>query len=134
MADGYVKRRRIYGDVSGSLLVGTLVGQTALLPGRPKYTICLQRSNLHASGLLAGATWALQDSTGVPITGPLSVATADTSDMAGLNDYGANGLKLTEGAGLTFVPSATGAAGSVIWEAYYLQTGVGQSTTIDRRI
>lgn len=120
MSDGYLRQRQIYGNYSGSLSVTSLTGQTTLVTAKPAgkldtgYSIFVQRVKITVTGALAGATWSVQDSTGVQVTGNVTVASAPAVFEY---DFGPEGFELSTSANLVFVPSATGASGIITWDA-----------------
>ena len=116
MADGYVRQRHYYGDLSGSVEVGALTPGSVLATPRKQSRIFVQRIQIVVSGMAAG-TWDVQDSvTGQSLLpgGPLSVAATQNLIV----DLGANGLGLTPLANLVFVNNGAGAVGSLTWDAY----------------
>lgn len=118
MSDGYQRYRSWHGDSCGSLIVTALTGTTTLLTPPPQTTIFLQRIHIHVSAPFA-TTWSIQDSSGVLITGNISVAAAPTSDpTAAEYDFGPKGFGLTPGASLKFVPANAGAIGDITFDAY----------------
>jgi hypothetical protein len=117
MSDGYLRKREFYGDGSGSLSVTAFTTQTTLLTCRATDAIHLQRVHLHVNTGIAGLSWAIQDSAGMPVT-TVSAAAPTADPAAAEYDFGPNGLTLTTGASLQFVPSAPGAIGAVTWDAF----------------
>ena len=83
------------------------------------YTIWVQRVHIHVTAGMMGTTWNIQDSTGASITGNVSTTPSPTADpIAAEYDFGPEGVALTAGANLVFVPSSGGAAGVITWDAY----------------
>lgn len=130
MSDGYWRYRERYGENSGSLTVTTLTGQTTLqvCGFKGQNTIYVQRIHIHVN-TPAGVTWSVVDGAGVPVLGPYSVAQTTTTvgDLQSIPtqdpieaefDFGPVGFALTPGTNLIFVPSGTGAAGDITWDAY----------------
>lgn len=140
MSDGYRKQRNIFGNYGGSLQVTTLTGSATLVTPKPAstplspkdasdggYTIWVQRIHIHISTPLAGATWSVQDSNGVSLTGAVSTAQTTTTvgQLQGIPsqdpiqaeyDFGPEGVALS--GSLQFVASSPGASGLVTWDAY----------------
>ncbi len=115
MADGYLNSQKLYGNDGGSLVVTAFTGTTTLVTHRLKQTIYVQRIRVRVTAALAGTTWSIEDSTGVSLTGAMSVATAPADfDI----DLGSHGAGVTALADLLFIPSATGAKGVITWDAF----------------
>jgi len=109
----YARKRIIYEDVSGSLLVATSTDDTTLIADKANYTVHIQKIHMQTSTTNA-ATWTFQDGAGtVIINGAVNTALAH-QDF----DWGPEGLTLATGKGLVLNVSATGAGGSITWEAY----------------
>lgn len=131
MSDGYWRYRQWYTNDGGSLTVTTLTGQTTLITVgfKGQNTIYVQRVHIHVNTPSPGITWSVMDSAGVPVLAPYSVAQTTTTvgDLQSIPtqdpieaefDFGPIGFALTPGANLLFVPSGTGAAGDITWDAY----------------
>ncbi len=114
MSDGYRRQRVVYQDVSGALLVTALTPQTTLATVRKTNTIYVQHVHIQVTTVQAGTSWTLQDSSGIVLVASQPVTAVGGFDF----DFGANGVPLTAGTSLVFVPSGLGAAGSVEWDAY----------------
>ena len=112
--------RSTYGDYSGGLSVTPFIGTTTLATGKVNHAIYVQRVSIHVAGGLAGVTWSIEDSSGRPLSGAVSVATGPSHVDY---DFGPAGVPLKTGADLSFVPSATGVQGTVTWDAYRRQVG-----------
>jgi len=98
--------------------VTPLTGQTVLIVPRAKHTVYVQRVHVHVTAASPGITWSIQDSAGASLTGNLTAAVAPTLDPVGAEfDFGPAGVAITPGASLLFVPSGTGAAGVITWDA-----------------
>jgi hypothetical protein len=124
MSDGYRRQRLWYGDYGGGLLVTALTSNTTLIAGKTNYIVYVQRVHIHVNSPQPGVTWTVQDSNGNLVTGTVD-ATKQTIDPAGAEyDFGPAGIPLSAGAGLLFVPSASGAQGMVSWDAYQRQVPV----------
>lgn len=119
MSDGYRKQRNLFGNYGGGLLVTPFIGQSTLVPAKTLHTIWLQRVHVHVASGLAGVTWSIEDSAGNKITGDLVTTPSPTQDpIAAEFDFGPEGVPLTAGSNLLFIPSATGARGTITWDAY----------------
>ncbi len=115
MSDGYLNSQKLYGNDGGSTLVTVFTGSTTLVTHRPNQTIYVQRIHIHVTGVLGGGTWSVEDSTGVSLTGAISVATAPADFEI---DFGSHGVAITPLANLLFVPSSAGAKGVITWDAF----------------
>lgn len=121
MADGYLRRRRQYQDISGTLAVNSTGTTTTVKSARSaNYTLFIQRWRFRIT-TGAAQTWSVQDTNSSPLTisGLVDVSTAPSS--AG-EDFGPEGVPLTAGKNLTLTISAAGAAGIFEWEGYQKPT------------
>lgn len=118
MSDGYTRKRQFYGDWSGSLPVTAFVGQSTLVACKPSYAIHVQRVYAPVTGAVGGVTWSFKDSTGAVTIATESAATVTVDAASVTYDFGQDGITLPTGADFVFVPSQTGAAGAVTWDAF----------------
>lgn len=127
MSDGYRKQRIIYGNNSGSLVVGAATDDTVLITARTtSHVIYVQHVHIHFTTGSAGKTWSIEDTAGSPVTISGNIP-CDTAPLDVDLDYGAEGIALTQGKNLNLNVSAVGAAGIVTWEAYQ-KPGNGMTT------
>ncbi len=135
MSDGYRKQRNTFGNYGGSLIVTPFVGSTTLVAPNPAgsldsgYTIYVQRIHIHCSSGQAATTWNVTTTSGISLTGAVSVAAGTTTvgqdtsiptqdPIQAEFDFGPEGIALPVGDSLIFTPSSSGAAGVISWDAY----------------
>lgn len=123
-SDAYIDKRNQKGDRSGNLLVGPTVSPVVLIAARnANWTIYLQNLRVHlATPGFEGSYWSFRDSTFMQISG--QIQTDHTSVSMGFPysfdiDFGPNGIALTAGADFVFDPIASGAYGTITWNAYH---------------
>lgn len=125
-AEGY---RKFYRDKSTSLTVGTSTDDQAsfIAPKSTDHQIWVQRVTISPT-TYAAKSWSIEDSNGTAKVIALASipATAPTTggDASFVFDFGAKGVPLTVGKGLTLNVSATGAAGIVTVLAYEMLANV----------
>ena len=122
--DGYLRKRQIFGNNSGSVQVATGDSATkTLVTAKTNYTVFLQHATIKVTVASAGKTLTIQDHAGNSVGGAIPCDTAPAEfDM----DFGAEGFGLTGGNGsnLELAISGAGAAAIVTWDAYQKLGGV----------
>ena len=122
MAGGdYRKYRQENSDVSATSRINSTgaVSGAVLASGVASGAIFVQRATIVPT-TTGAVTWALTDtSSGTPAITPAISMTGSGYSV----DYGSRGLQLTTGASLQILPSATGAAGVITFEAYWKYMG-----------
>lgn len=120
MSDAYQRLREFHQNVSGSLpIAAATTTQTLKAVRDSKHTIFVQRLTW-AITTASAKTWTFRDSAGTPV--PIMHAIPTDTVLHDSQDFGPDGVALTEGKDLQLLISAAGAAGVVTWEAYQRPT------------
>lgn len=125
--------RRVYGDLSASGTVSAATGGAANVVKAPQSidTLMIQRIAVNITTVGAQSI-TLEDTAGTPVV----IGFIPASQAAGsaiVFDYGPAGIALTQGKNLSIVGTAAPAYSWAV-EAYPLQTGTGQDTTVNRTV
>jgi len=122
MSDGYVRLRRFFEDISGTVAMDSTTGDTVAKAGRPLDTIYVQRivASIVSAGV-AGSVWRITDTDGSILLSDLPADEAKEIER----DLGATGRACKEGEGLVITADPPGATGLISWDGYRKRTGVG---------
>lgn len=121
----YRWHRKINQGLGGTFAVGT-TGATGTnvvtgATGKTNFAIYVQILEVIPTTGSTGVTWNFLDSSGsTSITGLLPM---DVAPNPYRFDFGDAGIQLPTGASFQFATSATGAAGTIIWEGYMAYKG-----------
>jgi hypothetical protein len=116
MNEPYAYHREAYGSVSGTYRVQAAdTGLITLVPLILLQTIFLQKLHIQVTTLTAAELWTIQDGAAVLLVPNVSAAAVAHFDF----DFGPQGSPCTEAQSLVLnVTGATGAVGTITWEAY----------------
>jgi hypothetical protein len=122
MPEPYSRLREWHENISGSFDVLAATDDTVLVASRgPEYTIFIQKIHVRITGASAGKTWSLED-TNSPADSLSGLLPTDVALVVSELDFGARGMPVGQGKGLSLNVSAVGAAGHISWEGYQRPT------------
>ena len=124
MTRDYGWYRSTYADENTGVVVGPLTANPHTLIAAPSanYQVFVQRISINV-GTYAAETWTFQDTADSPVKIAVdsipAAATALRSESGSIvHDFGAEGVPLTQGKGLSLSRSAANTSGAVTVEAY----------------